>query len=173
MGQEVTFGAFLDSVEATLEPRDTPALSLPNLGSVEFTTVTKGNLALLRRAQSSGYPGLLISCPDFEREAIAVAFLAALLHIEFDSGEPGLHEPISGEKAAVGKCVVKINEVSSEKVMYASLDQTAGIATSIRPFPLVHRASPDAELSRTKSTKKRKYPSLLDEAKRYEELPDA
>lgn len=173
MSQEVTFGAFLDSAEATLEPLDAPALSLPNLGAIEFTTVTKGNLALLRRAQSSGYPGLLICCPDFEREAIAVAFLAALLHIEFDSDEPGLHEAISGEKAAVGKCVVKINEVSSEKVMYASLDQTAGIATSIRPFPLVHCASPDVELSRTKSTKKRKYPSLLGEAKRYEELPDA
>lgn len=172
MSRGVTFDAFLDSVLTTLEPFDNPSLTLPNLGPINFTTVTKANLALLRRAQSLEYPGLLICCPDFEREAIATAFLAALLHIEFDLGDAGLHEAVPNEKVAIGKFVAKINEVSNEKVMYASFDQTLGIDKSVRPFPLVHRASPEADLSRTRRTKKRKYPSLLDEAKRYEELPD-
>lgn len=171
MGQKMSFDAFLDSAHRTSNPLDSPSLAFPDLGDVQFTTLTKANLTLLRRVRSSGYPGLIVSCPDFEREAIATAFLAAMLHIEFDDGAPGLHEAESDEKVAVGGCVVKITEVSDERVMYSSLDQAAGIDKSCRAFPLVHRASPDAELSRTKSTKKREHPSLVKEASRYEALP--
>lgn len=171
MGREMSFDAFLDSVNRTSNPLDSPSLAFPDLGDVQFTTLTKANLTLLRRARSSGYPGLIVSCPDFEREAIAIAFLAAMLHIEFDAGVPGLHEAEVGEKVAVGGCVVRITEVSDERVMYSSLDQAAGIDKKYGTFPLVHLASPDAELSQTKSTKKLKRPSLLSEASRYKALP--
>lgn len=172
MSQGVSFAAFLDSAMANLDPFDAPSLKLPDLGVIDFTTLTKANLALLRQAQCLGYPGLLISCPDFEREAIAVTFLAALLHIEFDDGPAGLHEAEANEKVAVGKCVVEITSANDQQVMYNSFDQSQlGIHKSYRSFPLVHRAAPSAELSRTKSTKKRKRASLISEAERYDTLP--
>lgn len=171
MSPKLTFSAFLDASATVSEMPDCPTLEFSGLGSVEITTVTKANLALLRRAQSLGVPGLLICCPDFEREAIAISFLAALQHIEFDTGQTGLHEVSVNEKVAVGNCVVEITEIDDEKVMYTSADGTSGILKSIREFPLAHRASPDAELSRTKSTKKRKYPTLMNEEERYEKLP--
>jgi hypothetical protein len=171
MGQEMSFNTFLDSAIQALTPLDGPSLAFPDVGDVHFTTLTTTNLALLRKAHASGYPGLIVSCPDFEREAIATAFLAALLHLEFDEGKHGLHEAEAGEKAAVGSCVVKITEVNDDEVMYSSFDQVEGIDKSYRAFPLVHRASPDADLSRTKNTKKRKHPSLVKEASRYENLP--
>ncbi len=156
---------------SNLEPPDSPTLDFPNLGHIGFTTLTKANLALLRQAQSLDYPGLLVCCPDFEREAIAISLLAALLHIEFDSGEPGLHEAKVGEKAAIGNCVVKITEIDDEKVTYKSYDDSRSILKSLRPFPLVHRAAPSAELTRTSNTKKRKRASLLNEGERYDALP--
>lgn len=172
MGQGMSFAAFLDSATANLDPFDAPHLELPDLGDVGLTTLTKANLALLRQAQSLGYPGLLVCCPDFEREAIAVSFLAAFLHIEFDDGAAGLHEVKTNEKVAVGNCVVDITEVDDQKVMYSSFDQpNIGILKSLRSFPLVHRAAPSAELSRTKSTKKRKRASLISEAEHYNALP--
>lgn len=172
MSQGITFDAFLDSVTANQDPFDAPSLEFPDLGTVNLTTLTKTNLALLRKAQSLGYTGLLVCCPDFEREAIAVAFLAALLHIEFDEGSAGLHEAEAKEKVAVGNCVVEITEVNDQQVMYSSFDQSnLGILKSCRPFPLVHRAAPASELSRTKKTEKRKRASLINEVERYDSLP--
>lgn len=168
MDQEMSFDAFLDSVPNSFNDI---SLDFKNIGQVEFTTITRANLSLLRRAKELGYPGILVSCPDFEREAIAIAFLGALLHLELDDGMPGLHEVQAGEKVAVGNCVVKITDVDDTEVMYTACDQSAGFVKSIRQFPLAHLACPDAELSRTKSTKKRKYPSLLSEASRYDSLP--
>lgn len=171
MSQEVSFDTFLDSDTRALTLPEQAALVFPDLGDVSFTTITRANLGLLRRAQSAGYAGILVSCPDFEREAIATAFLGALLHTLCDLGQMGLHEAEEGEKVAVGDCVVRITELDDKEVKYASFDQTMGIDKSIRAFPLVHRASPEVELSRTRSTKKRKYPSLVDAASEYEALP--
>lgn len=172
MNQGMSFSAFLDSATANLDPYDAPSLELPDLGVVNLTTLTKANLALLRQAQRLGYPGLLVCCPDFEREAIAVAFLAGLLHIEFDNAPDGLHEAETNEKVAVGNCVVEITEVNDQQVMYRSFDQSnLGILKSCRSFPLVHHAAPDSKLSRTRNTKKRKRASLINEAERYNALP--
>ena len=172
MNQGMSFSAFLDSATANLDPYDAPSLELPDLGVVNLTTLTKANLALLRQAQRLGYPGLLVCCPEFEREAIAVAFLAGLLHIEFDNAPDGLHEAETNEKVAVGNCVVEITEVNDQQVMYRSFDQSnLGILKSCRSFPLVHHAAPDSKLSRTRNTKKRKRASLINEAERYNALP--
>lgn len=172
MSQGMSFSAFLDSATANLDPYDAPSLELPDLGVVNLTTLTRANLALLRQAQSLGYPGLLVCCPDFEREAIAVSFLAGLLHIEFGEGSAGLHEAEVNEKVAVGNCVVEITEVNDQQVMYSSFDQSnLGILKNYRSFPLVHHAAPGSELSRTRSTKKRKRTSLINEAERYDALP--
>lgn len=172
MSQGMSFSAFLDSATANLDPYDAPSLELPDLGVVNLTTLTRANLALLRQAQSLGYPGLLVCCPDFEREAIAVSFLAGLLHIEFGEGSAGLHEAEVNEKVAVGNCVVEITEVNDQQVMYSSFDQSnLGILKNYRSFPLVHHAAPSSELSRTRSTKKRKRTSLINEAERYDALP--
>ena len=52
MSPKLTFSAFLDASATVSEMPDCPTLEFSGLGSVEITTVTKANLALLRRAQS-------------------------------------------------------------------------------------------------------------------------
>lgn len=168
MGQEISLDSLLGSAPAGLGDI---GLSFPNLGQVAFTSITWANLLLLDKVRDLRAPGLLVSCPDFEREAVSIAFMAALRHLQFDCGELGSHEARVGEKAAIGDLVVEITDIKDKEIHYNTLDQSLAQDSSIREFPLVHLASPKAPLSRTKSTKKRKYPSLWSEARRYEELP--
>lgn len=173
MNQEMPFKEFLDSAHRDLALHDNPVFTFSDVGTVQITSITKANLALLQRARKAGYPGILVCCPDFEREAIATTLLGALAHLELDEGPSGLHEAESGERVAIGKCVVKVTEIDDEKVMYTTLDhQSVGLLKQYQTFPLVHRASANAQLSRTKNTRKRKYPSILDEDSQYKSLPD-
>jgi hypothetical protein len=173
MNQKMPFNKFLDSASRDFALHDNPVFTFSDIGAVQITSITIANLALLQRARKAGYPGILVCCPDFEREAIATTFLGALAHLELDEGPAGLHEVEPGERVAIGKCVIKVTEIDDEKVMYTTLDhQSAGLLKKIQAFPLAHRASADAQLSRTKNTRKRKYPSVLDEDSQYKSLPD-
>ena len=103
MGQEISLDSLLGSAPAGLGDI---GLSFPNLGQVAFTSITWANLLLLDKVRDLRAPGLLVSCPDFEREAVSIAFMAALRHLQFDCGELGSHEARVGEKAAIGDLVV-------------------------------------------------------------------
>ena len=155
---------FLDSCTDIHE--DT-RLFFPNVGGVDFTTITRANLGLLRRTQQEGFPGIIISCPDFARESLAIAFLGALQHLVEDEGDVGIHEVTEDERAAIGECVIDVTSVSEDRVMFASRDENnVGFLREYFDFPLVHTASDGAELSRT-----RKKVRLRDAAEKYESLP--
>lgn len=155
---------FLDSCTDIHE--DT-LLSFENVGDVCLTTITRANLALLRRAMAKGYKGLVISCPDFERESLAIAFLGALHHLICDEGEVGLCEAEVGTRVAVGKCVLDVVDVDSRmvKIRTAATQVDTGFLRSKWQFPLVHRARNGADLSPMKSSE------LRGESERYEGLP--
>lgn len=127
-------------------------LSFENLGNVRLTTITRANLLLLQRAREQGCPGIIFSCPDFERESVAITFLAAMQNLLEAEGDPGLHEAMAGETAAIGDCVVEITDVTETKVMLNSRDQSVGYLREIYEFPMVHRASAGARLSKTKGS---------------------
>lgn len=140
-------------------------LSFENLGDVQFTTITRANLSLFRRARERGFPGIIFSCPDFERESLAIAFLAAFQTLLEADGDPGLHEAVAGERAAIGDCVVKITEACDERVMFESRDQQTGYLRKLYEFPMVHRAPEDSKLTRTKGS------ALKRAADEYEQQP--
>lgn len=141
-------------------------LAFENVGEVQLTTLTRANLSLLRRAREKGFPGIVISCPDFERESIAVAFLAALQHLEEDPGPIGLHDPVAGERAAIGDTVIQITKANDNQVSFISRDENKGFLRQYFDFPLVHRAASDAELTKTKGQ------VLKADAERYDSLPE-
>lgn len=141
-----------------------------NVGTVRPTTITRANLELLRRSREAGYAGIFISCPDFERESIAIACLAALLHLEHDPGNPGLHEPQAGERVAIGSCVANVTKSDDKEVMFQVADGNTGFLKSSFN-PLAHTARPDCDLSKTRSTAKRKHLSIKDAAAQYENIP--
>lgn len=145
-------------------------LCFENVGPVGFTTITRANLELLRRSREAGYAGIVISCPDFERESIAITFLAALLHLELDPGDPGLHEPQAGERVAIGSCVANVTKSDDKEVMFQVADGNTGFLKSSFN-PLAHKARPDCELSKTRRTAKRERPSIRDAASQYECIP--
>lgn len=146
-------------------------LSFENLGTVSFTTITRANLELLRRSKANGNTGIIVSCPDFERESIAVCFLAALLHLEHDPGAPGLHEVKPGERVAIGSCVAIATDVNEQQVMFSTADDNTGFDRRYTTPPLVHTAQNDTPLSKTRSTHKRKRLSLRNAAAQYEATP--
>ena len=94
--------SFKDFLTTCSHDFDDISLSFENLGTIRFTTITRANLELLNHARSAGYTGVIVSCPDFERESVAISFFAALLHLEHDPGAPGLHQVIAGERVAIG-----------------------------------------------------------------------
>ena len=144
--------------------------SFPNMGEVEITSITRANLSLLRRARTKGCPGLIVSCPDFEREAIAIVLLAALENLMTGEPRQGLHKVQVGDKVAIGNCVVKITSIDEKTVRFSSQDESLGLSREVREFPLAHNASAAAELSLTRSTKKRKRNSLRREEELYQSL---
>jgi hypothetical protein len=155
----ISLEEFLDSCTRVGEET---ALSFENLGDVQLTTVTRANLALLQRARELGYPGIIFSCPDFERESVAITFLASFQNLLEAVGDPGLHEPVAGEKVAVGDCVVEITEVSDTVVKLNSRDQQVGYIRDIYEFPMVHRAAEGAGLSKTKGSALKKAAAAYD-----------
>lgn len=146
-------------------------LSFQNLGTVRFTTITRANLKLLKRARANGYAGIIVSCPDFERECVAISVLAALLHLEHDPGAPGLHTVAAGERVAIGSCVAIATDVNDQQVMFSTADDNTGFDKRYTVFPLVHTARNDVPLSETRSTPKRKKLSLRNAANQYKEIP--
>lgn len=147
--------------------------SFPNMGEVEITSITRANLSLLRRARTKGCPGLIVSCPDFEREAIAIVLLAALENLMTGEPRQGLHKVQIGDKVAIGNCVVKITSIDEKAVRFSSQDESLGLSREVREFPLAHNASAAAELSLTRSTKKRKRNSWRREEELYQSLAPA
>ena len=146
-------------------------MSFDNVGTFGFTTITRANLELLRCSTTNGYAGLIVCCPDFERESIAVCFLAALLHLEHDQGAPGLHEVKPGERVAIGSCVAVATDANDQRVMFRTADENVGFDKRYTNPPLVHTARIDAPLSNTRSTSKRKRISLRNAASQYEGVP--
>lgn len=163
----ISFREFLQSCP---DEFDDVSLCFENVGTVSFTTITRASLELLRRSREAGYAGIFISCPDFERESIAITCLAALLHLEHDPGNPGLHEPQAGERVAIGSCVANVTRANNNEVMFQVADGNVGFYKSSFNPP-AHRARPDCDLSRTRSTAKRKRPSIKDAASQYENIP--
>lgn len=163
----ISFGEFLQSCS---EEFADVSLCFENIGTVSFTTITRASLELLRRSREAGYAGIFISCPDFERESIAIACLAALLHLEHDPGNPGLHEPQAGERVAIGSCVANVTRADNNEVMFQVADDNMGFYKSSFNPP-AHKARPDCDLSKTRSTAKRKRPSIKDAASQYENIP--
>ena len=159
----VSIESFLDSCTRA---REGVHLTFANVGRVDFTTITRANLQLLHRARAKGFPGIIISCPDFEREAIAIAFLAAFQHLEEGEGPLGIHEAAAGETVAVGDCVVRVSRADEKEVYFHSKDQSKGYSREYYEFPLVHRAAANANLSRTKGL------ALKRAAAEYEALPE-
>ena len=164
----ISFKDFLDVCPHDFDDID---LSFENLGTVRFTTITRANLELLKRSRANGYAGIIISCPDFERECVAISFLAALLHLEHDLGAPGLHAVAAGERAAIGSCVAIATDVDDQHVMFSTADGNTGFDKRYTTFPLVHTARNDSPLSKTRSTPKRKKLSLRNAATQYEGIP--
>lgn len=165
----ISFGEILQSCS---EEFADVSLCFENVGTVSFTTITRASLELLRRSREAGYAGIFISCPDFERESIAITCLAALLHLEHDSGNPGLHEPQAGERVAIGSCVANVAKADDNEVMFQVADGDGARGFLKSSFsPLVHTARPDCDLSKTRSTAKRKYHSIRDSASQYENIP--
>ena len=143
---DIALSEFLDA--CTNVCQDT-VLSFANVGKVEFTTLTRANLELLRWATATGAPGIIISCPDFERESLATAFLGAFQHLIETSGDGGAHEPVAGERVAIGECVVEITKVEEQYVIFKTGDSSTLKRGLMRDkFPLVHRALPGKHLSR-------------------------
>lgn len=163
----ISFGEFLQSCS---EEFADVSLCFENIGTVSFTTITRASLELLRRSREAGYAGIFISCPDFERESIAIACLAALLHLEHDPGNPGLHEPQAGERVAIGSCVANVTRADNNEVMFQVADGNMGFYKSSFNPP-AHKARPDCDLSKTRSTAKRKRPSIKGAASQYENIP--
>lgn len=163
----ISFGEFLQSCS---EEFADVSLCFENIGTVSFTTITRASLELLRRSREAGYAGIFISCPDFERESVAIACLAALLHLEHDPGNPGLHEPQAGERVAIGSCVANVTRADNNEVMFQVADGNMGFYKSSFNPP-AHKARPDCDLSKTRSTAKRKRPSIKDAASQYENIP--
>lgn len=155
----ISLDEFLDSCTRVGEGM---ALSFENLGDVQLTTVTRTNLGLFQRARKLGYPGIIFSCPDFERESVAITFLASFQNLLETDGDPGLHEPVAGEKVAVGDCVVEITEVSDTVVKLNSRDQQVGYIRDIYEFPMVHKAAAGARLSKTKGSALKKAAAAYD-----------
>lgn len=155
---------FLDSCTDIHE--DT-LLSFENVGEVCLTTIARANLALLRRALDAGYKGVIFSCPDFERESLAVTFLGALCHLICDEGEIGIREAQGGMHAAIGDCVLDVIEADDRmvKIRTSRTKVDTGFLRRIWQFPLVHQARSDAELSRMKPSEVRC------ESERYESIP--
>lgn len=147
-------------------------LSFENMGDIHFTTITRANIELLRRARANGYAGIIVSCPDLERESIAAPFLAALRHLENDPGPLGLHEVSVGERVAIGSCVAIATDVDDVRVLYKTADEIGtGFTKQYVNPPLVHSAPSEAPLSKTKSTRKRKRLSLKQAAAQYDKIP--
>lgn len=167
-GEAISFKNFLN---ACSQDFGDISLSFENLGTVRFTTVTRANLELLKRSKANGYAGVIVSCPDFERECVAISFLAALLHLEHDPGNPGLHEATEGERVAIGSCVAIATDVDNQRVMFCTADDNTGFDKRYVTPPLVHTAQPDAPLSKTRSTRKRKKLSLRNAAAQYGDIP--
>lgn len=163
--------SFKDFLAACSNDFNDISMSFENLGDIHFTTITRANLELLNRARRAGYTGIIVSCPDFERESIAISFFAALLHLEHGPGVPGLHKVIAGERVAIGSCVAIATDVDDQQVMFCTADGNAGFDKRYATPPLVHAAQPDAPLSKTRSTRKRKKLSLMKAAAEYEKIP--
>lgn len=163
--------SFKDFLTTCSHDFDDISLSFENLGTIRFTTITRANLELLNHARSAGYTGVIVSCPDFERESVAISFFAALLHLEHDPGAPGLHQVIAGERVAIGSCVAIATDVDDQQIMFCTADDNTGFDKRYATPPLVHTAQPDTPLSKTKSTRKRKKLSLRNAAAQYENIP--
>lgn len=148
------------------------SLAFNNLGDVGFTTITRANLALLRRARECGHPGIIVSCPDFERESLAIVFLASLLHLT-DGGEGGAHKVRAGEVASVGRCVFRVSEVTEESVKFTQAakkyKRNRGLVLSLArsAVPVVHTCGSDTELTRREDL------PLYQAAREYRELPES
>lgn len=147
------------------------SLKLNNLGDIGFTTITRANLALLRRARECGHPGIIVSCPDFERESLAIVFLASLLHLT-NGGGGGAHEVIAGEVASVGRCVFRVSEVTDNDVKFTQATKkykrNRGLSFGLtrNMVPVVHTCSDDTELTRREDL------PLHQAAKEYRDLPE-
>ena len=135
-------------------PRDFDGVGLTfkGLGKVGITTLTHANLSLLRRAVEGGHDGVIVSCPDFVRESVATAFLASFKNLIEFKGGGGLREPVSGERVAVGRCVVDVVDVDEEMVRFDGLGINHRVGLRRDKFPLVHSAS--GELTRLKKGSK-------------------
>lgn len=164
--------SFQDFLSECPDDYDNISLAFDNVGAVRFTTITRANLELLKRARETGHAGIIVSCPDFERECIAISFLAALLHLEHDIGSPGLHGARAGERVAIGHCVAVVTDANGQRVMFRTADESGiGFDRRYTNPPLVHTAPATAPLSKTRSTPKRKKLSLKQAASQYEKLP--
>lgn len=138
-----------DFLASHAQEQNAITLSFDGLGTIPFTAITRANLSLLRRATARGKHGLIVCCPDFEREALASAFLAAIEHLEAAQGQ-GVHEASVGEKVAIGKCVLEITESNEDSVLFKAKDGSRGFLRSHYRLPLVHTASPNSGLSDTR-----------------------
>lgn len=105
-------------------------LYFANVGDVNFTTLTRANLELLRWAREAGEPGIIISFPDFERESLAVAFLGAFQHLIETNGDRGAHEPIAGERV----CKSVTENVSLAEEVFISTYDDDGDETDLLPI---------------------------------------
>ena len=157
-----------DFLDSCTDIHEDTFLEFENVGSVCLTTITRANLELLIRARKLGYKGLIISCPDFERESLAITFLAALSHLICDEGEVGICEAKEGMRAAIGRCVFDIVSDDDETVWVrtASTRVDTGLSRSAWSFlPWVHRAKEGSDLSRMKISE------LRAESDRFESIP--
>lgn len=73
-------------IDSCTDIHEDTLFNFENVGDVCLTTITRANLELLHRAMELGYKGIIVSCPDFERESLAMAFLGALCHLICDEG---------------------------------------------------------------------------------------
>ena len=154
-------------IDSCTDIHEDTLFNFENVGDVCLTTITRANRELLHRAMELGYKGIIVSCPDFERESLAMAFLGALCHLICDEGDVGICEATKGMRAAIGDCVLDIVSEDDEIVCVrtASTKVDTGFLRSIWQFPWVHRAKEGSELSRMKSSE------LRAESERYENLP--
>lgn len=140
-------------------------LTYAGMGDVPFTTLTSANLLLLRRAQQLGLPGLIISCPDLEREALAVSFLAALEHL-YSGDRRGIIEPAQGKRFAIGDCVIEVTRIDETSIWYKANGQSGseGILKERFDPTITHLACSNSELTNTRKHR------LVDAISRYQGL---
>lgn len=145
MSAQQSFGEFLDN---SPKAQFKTYLSFKNVGDVKFTTVTSANLAMLSKARDQGRPGVVISCPDFERESLAIVFLSALNSLWATRGQLKKYEPKPGDVIVVGDCVAKIQQCNRHSVMLSGKGKKRDACTrSDLEGYQVHRPKADAQLS--------------------------